>query len=97
MDRDIIMDDAAGCLTGCSGTETAYHLFITCDFYGSLGIRCGLGLVSQDQTLLMSQNIFISLLIQQVACEQGAPFCSLFDCFVRGSYGMTLIKDCLII
>lgn len=36
VDRGIIIDVVAGCLTGCDGTETSQHLFITCDFYGSL-------------------------------------------------------------
>ena len=36
VDRGIIIDDAVGCLTGCGVTETSQHLFITCDFYGSL-------------------------------------------------------------
>ena len=34
--RGILSDAVAGCLCGCGATETSQHLFISCDFYGTL-------------------------------------------------------------
>jgi len=34
--RGIMSDAGAGCLCGCGDTETTQHLFISCDFYGTL-------------------------------------------------------------
>jgi len=34
--RGILPDPVAGCLCGCGDTETSQHLFISCDFYGTL-------------------------------------------------------------
>jgi len=31
-----LSDAGAGCLCGCGDTETTQHLFISCDFYGTL-------------------------------------------------------------
>lgn len=95
--RGVLPGAAAGCLSGCGVIETSQHLFISVIFMALFGIRCGLGLESQAQTLFMSQIISFSSLILQVVCEQGALFCSLFGCFLRGSYGMIVIIGCLTI
>jgi len=48
--RGIIPDVDAGCLAGCGHLETIEHLFISCDFYGSLWkeVRSWLGLSGPD-------------------------------------------------
>ncbi|XP_024634413.1 uncharacterized protein [Medicago truncatula] len=48
--RGILSDTAAGCLLGCGAVETSQHLFISCDFYGSLWslVRAWLGVSRPD-------------------------------------------------
>ncbi|AET02227.1 hypothetical protein MTR_8g037820 [Medicago truncatula] len=48
--RGILSDTAAGCLLGCGAVETSQHLFISCDFYGSLWslVRAWLGVSGPD-------------------------------------------------
>jgi len=48
--RGILLDAGAGCLCGCGDTETTQHLFISCDFYGTLWsqVRAWLGVLGPD-------------------------------------------------
>jgi len=48
--RGILSSDAAGCLPGCGGNKTSQHLFISCDFYGTLWhkVRSWLGILGPD-------------------------------------------------
>jgi len=51
LDRGIITDVDAGCLAGCGHLETSQHLFLSCDFYGSLWheVRSWLGVSGPDR------------------------------------------------
>jgi len=52
--RGILPDIGDGCLLGCGSVETAHHLFISCDFYGSLWsqVRSWLGVSGPDPIIL---------------------------------------------
>lgn len=69
-DRGIITNGEAGCLAGCDQLGTSQHLFLSCDFYGSLWH----GLVCRDRTLTASQIICISLLIWRAVCTLALIF-----------------------
>jgi len=53
--RGILSDIDVGCLLGCGYVETAQHLFISCDFYGTLWfqVRSWLGVSSPDPIIVL--------------------------------------------
>ena len=57
--RGILSGAVAGCLSGCGDIETSQHLFISCDFYGTLWhkVRSWLG-VSGPDPLNVSDHFF---------------------------------------
>ena len=50
MRRGILSDIVVGCLLGCGDVETSQHLFISCEFYGTLWfkVRSWLGVSGPD-------------------------------------------------